>query len=162
LINLNTCSDKPKIVLKDNTQLFDSLNTYKAKLVDLKALNDSLVKDYNNNKIIKDSIVYHVQTKYLPVFDTITNDTIECLPKQQVDTIINTYENLLSNCDTVIAVKDSVINNLEVQNSIKDTVIFNYQSNEKVLKKEVKRQKRKKWLFGGVGVAVGYFLGKIF
>lgn len=161
LFNWNSCNKQP-IKLKNNTHLFDSLKTYKDELVVLKALNDSLVVEYQNNKIVKDSLVINVKTKYIPVYDTLTNEIVDCLPKPHVDTLINTYEDLLVDCDSLISTKDDIISNLDVQSTIKDTIIVKYQSNEVVYRKEIKKQKRKKWKFGVVGTAIGYVLGKIF
>lgn len=148
--------------LKDNTTLLNSLEIYKAELVDLKRLNDSLELSYQNNKNLKDSIVYDIRTRYKTYYDTITNDTIECLPKIYVDKVVLTYENLLNDSDTLIKVKSLTIENLTTQNTIKDTIINNYQDNELIYKQEIKKQKKKKWLFGAAGTGIGYFLGKIF
>ena len=161
LLNWNGCNKQP-IKLKDNTSLFDSLETYKDELIVLKALNDSLVVEYQNKKIVKDSLVINVKTKYITVYDTLTNEIVDCLPKPYVDTLINTYEALLVDCDSINSTKIDIIDNLENQNTIKDTIIVNYQSNEVVYKKEIKKQKRNKWKFGISGGVIGYVLGKIF
>lgn len=148
--------------IKDNSAYFETIKIYESELADLREKNDSLEISYQNNKNVKDSIVYDIRKRYITIYDTLTNDTIECLPKNYVDTIVLTYENLLNDADTLIKVKSLTIDNLTIQNTIKDTIIDKFQHNELVYKQEIKKQKRKKWLFGGVGVGIGYVLGKIF
>lgn len=162
VILLQSQCDRPEPIYKDNTQLFNKLEVYKSKLAVLTSLNDSLEVSYKKSKQIKDSVVYTYQKKYIAVYDTITNELVDCLPKPYVDTIITTYEGLLSDCDTLNQTKDGIIENLTVQNTTKDTIIVNFEANEKVFKKELKKQKRNKWKFGVVGSAAGYVLGKIF
>jgi len=74
----------------DNSDLNDSLKVLKSEIDVLSVLNDSLSNSYVNSKNIKDSVVYRTKTKYITIFDTITNDTINCLPKIYVDTLIFT------------------------------------------------------------------------
>ena len=162
LLLKNGCNEKPIPNHKDNTALLDSLKIYKAELAVLKNLNDSLVVTYQNNKITKDSLVIHTQTKYITVYDTLTNDSIKCLPEIYVDSLVLTYENLLLDADTLIKVKSRTIDNLMVQNEIQDTVITNYQHNEGIYQQEIKKQKKKKWTFGIVGSGIGYVIGKLF
>lgn len=160
---LDKCSDNSTTKeLKDNTILLEKLKPLKAELAVLRAKNDSLELSYQNKKNVKDSLVIRTKTKYITVYDTLTKDTYPCLPKVYVDTIVLTYENLLNDADTIIKVKSLTIENLTTQNTIKDTIINNYQNNELIYKQEIKKQKNKKWLFGGVGAGIGYFLGKIF
>ena len=150
LLIFKGCGNKPI----DNSHLFNKLDTYKAELTDLKALNDSLVISYQNKKIVKDSLVVNVKTKYITVYDTVTNEVVEALPKPYVDTLIYTYEDLLTDCDSINSTKNNMIDNLEAQNNIKDTIIVNKD-------KEIKKQKRKKFgafLKGlGIGLVGGLF-----
>jgi hypothetical protein len=150
LLIFKGCGNEPI----DNSHLFNKLDTYKTELNDLKALNDSLVISYQKKKKVKDSIVINVKTKYITVYDTVTNDTADCLPKPYVDTLINIYEDLLTNCDSLNSTKNNMIDNLEAQNNIKDTIIINKD-------KEIKKQKRKKFgafLKGlGLGLVGGLF-----
>ena len=124
----------------------DDLKPLEAELSGLKALNDSLEVSYQTKKIIKDSLVIRTKTKYITIYDT-----LECLPKKNVDSLIVSYEDVINEADTLLKVKSLTIVNLTKQNDIKDDVIHNQ-------KREIKIQKRKKWLFLGVG----YLLGKVF
>lgn len=155
------CNETPKEI-KDNTELLDRLKPLEVELAVLRAKNDSLELSYQNKKNVKDSVVIRYETKYIPYYDTMTNDTALCLPKKYVDTLVLSYENIINEADTLIKVKSLTIDNLTAQNEIKDTLINNYQDNELVYKKEIKKQKRKKWLFFGGGVGVGYLIGKLF
>ena len=131
------------------TKVNDKINELKPledELSDLKALNDSLEVSYQTKKIIKDSLVIRTKTKYITIYDT-----LECLPKKNVDSLIVSYEDVINEADTLLKVKSLTIVNLTKQNDIKDDVIHNQ-------KREIKIQKRKKWLFLGVG----YLLGKVF
>jgi len=150
LLIFKGCGNKPI----DNSHLFNKLDKYKTELTDLKALNDSLVISYQNKKKVKDSLVVNVKTKYITVYDTVTNEVVEALPKPYVDTLIYTYEDLLTDCDSINSTKNNMIDNLEAQNNIKDTIIVNKD-------KEIKKQKRKKFgafLKGlGIGLVGGLF-----
>jgi hypothetical protein len=83
------------------------------------------------------------------------------LPKVHVDSLIYTYESLILDADTIIKVQSIQITNLEQQNDIKGKMIFNYQTNEKVLIKSVKKERRNKWLFGAGGFGLGFLTGKL-
>lgn len=148
--------------IKDNTELLDKLIPLEAELAVLKAKNDSLELSYQNKKNVKDSVVIRYKNEYIPYYDTITNDTALCLPKKYVDTLVLSYQNIINEADTLIKVKSLTIDNLTVQNTIKDTIINNYQDNELIYKEEIKKQKKKKWLFFGGGVGIGYIFGKLF
>ena len=150
-----------KIELIDNSNHLHQIDSLKTANDSIKALSDSLQINYSAGKNIKDSLVIRIKTRYISVYDTISNEVVECLPKVHVDSLIMTYESLILDADTIINVQSIQISNLEQQNNIKDTLINNYQLNEKVLIKSVKKERRNKWLFGGVGVGVGYLIGKI-
>ena len=150
-----------KIELVNNSYELRQIDSLKTANDSIKALSDSLLNNYSEATILKDSLVIRIKTRYISVYDTISNEVVECLPKIHVDSLINTYESLILDADTIIKVQSIQISNLEQQNNIKDTLINNYQLNEKILMKSVKKERRNKWLFGGVGVGVGYLIGKI-
>ena len=94
-------------------------------------------------------------------YDTITNDSIECLPRPYVESLTESFEYVLEQSDSLIVSKNNEIDNLEKQNEIKDTIIINYQANEKEYTKALKKEKRKKWLFGVGGFISGVIVGKL-
>ena len=146
----------------DNSDLKDSLNNLKSEIAVLSVLNDSLTNSYVNSKNIKDSVVYRTKTKYITVFDTITNDTINCLPKIYVDTLVFTYENVIKECDSLIVVKDSIIVKQQDVISVQDTMILNHEKNEQTLIKQVRKEKRKSWFKSAVSFVGGLLIGKAF
>ena len=150
-----------KVELFDNSEQLNRIDILKTANDSIKALSDSLLNNYSEEKVVKDSIVFRIKTRYISVFDTISNEVVECLPKVHVDSLISTYESLILDADTIIGIQQIHITNLIEQNNIKDTLINNYQLNEKVLMKSVKKERRNKWLFGGVGAGIGYLIGKI-
>ena len=152
--------------LIDNSKLKHKVENLKSKISILSVSNDSLTKKYTDGKKIKDSVLFQTKTRYISIYDTILNDTIECLPKIHVDTIISTFENIIEKADSLIAVKDTIISNQKDVIIIQDTIIINNEINEKKLKKQVKKEKRKgNWkfvkgiIFGG---SLGYIAGKLF
>ena len=144
----------------DNSLIKDRLNNLKSEIAVLSVLNDSLTNSYVNSKNIKDSVVYRTKTKYITVFDTITNDTINCLPKIYVDTLVFTYENVIKECDSLIVVKDSIIVKQQDVISVQDTMILNHEKNEQTLIKQVRKEKRKGWFKSAVSFVGGFILGK--
>jgi len=158
---LEKCNDTPQPQPKDNSALFNSLKVYETELVVLKRVNDSLITDFINNKIIKDSIIYDVRKSHILIYDTLRNDNVKYYSEFQVDTIVDVYENLLLDADTLISNQDSIIVNLTVQNTTKDTIINNFKHNEKALKKEIKKQKRKTFFGSAISFAVGLVTGKV-
>lgn len=150
-----------KIELVNNSYELRQIDSLVAANDSIKALNDSLQLNYSEGKNIKDSLVIRIKTRYTPIYDTLTKDTIECLPKVYVDSLIMTYESLILDADTIIKVQSIQITNLELQNDIKDQLILNYQTNEKVLIKSVKKERRNKWLFGAGGFLGGLLIGKL-
>ncbi len=78
-----------------------------------------------------------------------------------VDSLVATYESLILDADTIIKVQSIQINNLEQQNDIKDTLLLHYKTNEKVLIKAVKKERRNKFLFGIGGFISGVIVGKL-
>jgi hypothetical protein len=151
--------NEPKLI--DNSIQLKQIDSLKAANDSIKVLSDSLQINYSESKNIKDSLVYRIKTRYIPIYDTLTNEVIECLPKIHVDSLIYTYESLILDADTIIKVQSIQIDNLEQQNNIKDTLIQNYQTNEKVLIKSVKKERRNKWLFGAGGFGLGFLTGKL-
>jgi len=144
----------------DNSDLKDSLNNLKSEIAVLSVLNDSLTNSYVNSKNIKDSVVYRTKTKYITVFDTITNDTINCLPKIYVDTLIFTYENVIKEADSLLVVKDNIITKQKDVINKQDTMILNHEKNEQTLIKQVRKEKQKGWFKSAVGFVGGVILGK--
>ncbi|HRN42816.1 MAG TPA: hypothetical protein PK649_12195 [Vicingus sp.] len=151
--------NEPQLI--DNSIQLQQIDSLVSANDSIKALNDSLQLNYSERKNIKDSLVIRIKTRYIPIYDTLTNEVIECLPKINVDSLIYTYENIILDADTIIKVQSIQINNLEQQNNIKDTLIQNYQTNEKVLIKSVKKERRNKWLFGASGFGLGFLTGKL-
>lgn len=150
-----------KIELVNNSYELRQIDSLQTANDSIKALSDSLQSNYSEGKNIKDSLVYRIKTRYISVYDTISNEVVECLPKMYVDSLIYTYESLILDADTIIKVQSLQIVNLEQQNNIKDTLIQNYKTNEKVLIKSVKKERRNKWLFGGFGFGLGFLTGKL-
>ena len=155
------CDNEP-LQIKDNTKLLEKLKPIEAELAVLRAKNDSLTNHYADVKNIKDSVVYRTKTKYITIFDTITNDTIDCLPKPHVDTIINTYENVIKAADSMLVVKDTIIKKQEHVISVQDTIISNHEKNEATLIKQVNKEKRKGWARTFIGSVGGFLVGKAF
>lgn len=154
-----TCNEVP---LNDNTNLFNRIDSLKSKNDSLKLRDDSLSVNYSLSKEIKDSVVFRIKTRYLSVYDTVSQQTVDCLPKVHVDSLIITYEDVIGKAESIIEVKDEQIYILDQMNETKDTLIENFQQNEVVLNKEIKKQKKKKWIFGIVGASFGYVAGKLF
>lgn len=150
-----------KVELFDNSEQLNRIDSLKIANDSIKALSDSLQINYSESKNIKDSLVIRYKTRYISVYDTISNEVVECMPKMYVDSLIYTYESLILDADTIIKVQSIQIENLEQQNNIKDTIILNYQTNEKVLIKSVKKERRNKWLFGTAGFGLGFLTGKL-
>ena len=150
-----------KIELVNNSYELRQIDSLVAANDSIKALSDSLLNNYSEATILKDSLVIRIKTRYISVYDTISNEVVECLPKVHVDSLIMTYEGLILDADTIINVQSIQISNLEQQNNIKDTLILNYQLNEKVLMKSVKKERRNKWLFGAGGLIGGFLIGKL-
>ena len=156
-----TNNDLPII---DNSELKQKVESLKSEISILNASNDSLTKTYADSKNLKDSVLFRTKTRYITIFDTITNDTIDCLPKIYVDTLILSFENVIAEADRKISVQDSLIDKQSETISIQDTIISNDKHNIENLKKEVKKEKRKgngKAAKGGVvGLVMGFILGK--
>lgn len=150
-----------QVELVNNTYELQQIDSLKAANDSIKALSDSLQINYSESKNIKDSLVIRFKTRYISVYDTISNEVVECLPKVHVDSLISTYEGLIIDADTIIKVQSIQIDNLEQQNEFKDQLIMNYQTNEKVLIKSVKKERRNKWLFGIGGFISGVIVGKL-
>ena len=109
-----------KIELVNNSHELRQIDSLVAANDSIKALNDSLQLNYSDSKNIKDSLVIRIKTRYIPIYDTLTKDTIECLPKVYVDSLIMTYESLILDADTIIKVQSIQITNIEQQNEFKD------------------------------------------
>lgn len=150
-----------QVELVNNTYELQQIDSLVAANDSIKAFGDSLQINYSESKNIKDSLVIRFKTRYISVYDTISNEVVECLPKVHVDSLISTYEGLIIDADTIIKVQSIQIDNLEQQNEFKDQLIMNYQTNEKVLIKSVKKERRNKWLFGIGGFISGVIVGKL-
>ena len=154
--------DKPKEVIIDNSRLLNKIDSLELNYDVLKANSIQLELAYQKQKQRKDSVVYKLKNQYIMVYDTITNDTVECLPKPYVDNLVQSFEYVLESSDSLISAKTLQIESLEHISEVKDTVILNYQLNEKSFKKALRKEKRKKWLFGIGGFGFGYLFGKSF
>lgn len=154
--------EKPKEVLIDNTELLKERDSLKLIYDVLKANSINMELAYQKEKERKDSVVYKVKNQYKMIYDKITKDTVECLPKPYVKDLIFTYENTINKADSLIAGKTMQIESLEHINDVQDTIISNYQTNEEMLLKAVKKEKRKKWKFAAGGFGFGFLTGKSF
>lgn len=152
--------NEPQLI--DNSSQLLQIDSLKEEYALLKKQSTIQEVELEKAKKRKDSIVYVTQNHYIMAYDTTTKDSVECLPKPYVDSLCDAFEYVLEQSDSVIAVKSSQIDNLETQNNIKDSVIINYQTNEKVLIKSVKKERRNKWKFGGAGLGLGFLIGKAF
>jgi hypothetical protein len=161
LFLLRSC-DKPKETIIDNSHLLNKIDSLELNYDVLKANSIQLELAYQKQKERKDSVVYKLKNQYIMVYDTITKDTVECLPKPYVDNLVLSFEYVLESSDSLISVKSSQIGNLEQQNNIKDTIILSHKQQVNELQKSVKKEKRKKWLFGVTGFGFGYLFGKSF
>lgn len=150
-----------KVELVNNTYELQQIDSLKVANDSIKALSDSLLNNYSEAKIVKDSLVYRIKTRYISVYDTISNEVVECLPKIHVDSLIYTYENLILDADTIIKVQSIQINNLEQQDDLKDTIILSHKQQVNELQKSVKKEKRNKFLFGIGGFISGVIVGKL-
>jgi len=162
VVLFQTQCNGPEKELKDNSELFKKLKVLQPQLDSLELLAGNLTVELNIEKERKDSIIIRLKPKYITITDTITGDIVDCLPKEHVDTLIRTYEGLLDKADKLSGVKDNQILNLEEQSTTKDNIITNLEENEETLKQTLKKEKGKKWKFGGVGVVIGYVIGKVF
>lgn len=150
-----------QVELVNNTYELQQIDSLKTANDSIKALSDSLQVNYSEAKIVKDSLVVRYTSRYVTYYDTTTQKVYNCLPMVYVDSLVATYESLILDADTIIKVQSIQITNLEQQNNIKDTLINNYQTNEKVLIKSVKKERRNKWLFGAGGFGLGFLTGKL-
>ena len=152
LLAYNSCRKvNPTVDIIDNSELLNKIDSLELNYDVLKANSINLELAYQKQKERKDSVVYKLKNQYIMVYDTITKDTVECLPKPYVDNLVLSFEYVLEASDSLISVKSSQIQNLEQQNTVKDTIIVNYQLNEKTYKKSLRKEKRKKWLYGVTG-----------
>ena len=154
--------NNPEPIFKDNKELLDRIDVLVPQYDSLALLAGNLSVQLEIEKNKKDSIVYKLKPHYITVHDTVLGKDIDCLPKPHVDNLISTYEDLLEKQDTLISVKDKQIVNLETQNTTKDTIIDNFKENEIFYEETIKKEKGKKWTWGGAGAILGYVLGKIF
>lgn len=151
-----------KVELIDNSSQLHQIDSLKSANDSIKFLSDSLQVNYSEAKIVKDSLVIRYTSRYVTYYDTTTRKVYNCLPMAHVDSLVATYESLILDADTIIKVQSIQINNLETQNDIKDTLLLHYQTNEKVLIKSVKKERRNKLKFGGAGLGLGFLIGKAF
>lgn len=109
-------------------------------------------------------------TRYIQVKQSLTaEDSINC-PE-----VVDKCNTIINACDSVILSKDSIIHDHEVKDSlneadknilkeqvnIKDQLYKNEQSEHDKTKKQLRKEKRKKWLFGATGLLSGFGLGKV-
>ena len=161
LLFSNTCN-KPKPVLIDNSKYINKIDSLESEYKGLKYKSAKFELEYEKAKAKKESVVYLTKHHYIMTYDTITNDSVECLPKPYVESLTKSFEYVLEQSDSLIVAKNNQIKNLELQNTTKDTIINNYQTNEKTLTKALRKEKRKKWLWGAGGLGLGYLFGKSF
>ena len=162
ILSLLRGCDKPKEIIIDNSHLLNKIDSLELNYDVLKANSINLELAYQKEKQRKDSVVYKLKNKYVMAYDTTTKDSIECLPKPYVDNLVLSFEYVLESSDSLIASKTLQIESLEHISEVKDTIILNYQLNEKTYKKSLRKEKRKKWLFGVTGFGFGYLFGKSF
>lgn len=160
LFQSTTCNDHDVQLFGIVEQLnrIDSLRQHNDSL---KLRDDSLTVNYSIAIVFKDSFVMRLKNKYITIYDTISQQTVDCLPKNEVDSLIMTYEAVIGSAEAVIEVKDEQIYILDKTNETKDTIIENMQVNEETLKKSLKKEKRKKFVWGGFGFGIGYLFSKV-
>jgi len=154
VLSLQRCDEK-NVPVHNNSENFEKIEFLKDELNELSVLNTSLSIKYKEVLQRKDSVRMMVKNKYIQVFDTISQTTIDCLPKEYVDSLIFMQDSTDKICGQNLSVKDSIIENLTNQNNIKDTIIID-------LKKEIKRQKRGKIKAFIVGIGTGAFIRQLF
>jgi len=169
ILFLNRCE---KLEIKEikkisNKNLLNKIEVLKPKLDSIKNYSFILEKKYNNLKIKKDSVLIKFKNKYITIKDTINSIDVNYLSENNVDTIINVYEDIIINSDSIIKTKNKAIENLESQCFIKDTIIDNQNKNNNILEnnltvinKKLKKEKKQKWNFGLFGLMLGYIIGK--
>lgn len=151
--------NEPELV--NNTYELQQIDSLVAANDSIKAFGEVLELKLTEAKKRKDSIVYVTKNHYIMAYDTITKDSVECLPKPYVDSLSEAFEYVLEQSDSVIAIKSIQINNLEQQNNLKDTIILSHKSQVNELQKTIKKEKRNKFLFGIGGFISGVIVGKL-
>lgn len=161
LLLMNTCN-KPQAQINDTSKYENAIDSLVVVNNKIKYNNEKLEIKLDEAKRKKDKVVYVTKNHYIMAYDTLTNDSVECLPKPYVDSLAESFEYVLAASDSLIVGKDIEIDNLEKQNNIKDTIIVQLKNNEEVLQKSLKKEKKKKWRWGIGGLGLGYLFGKSF
>lgn len=148
------CNEDSQVVDDEtNKELFEKLDDLHYEITQLKDVNDNLTLQLDTLKNTKEEKIIKYESYYKTYFDTITNDSVECLPKQQVDSIKYVYEEIIEKQDTLLKVKTLTINKLTESDSTKTIIITNQ-------KHIIKKEKPKKWKWGIGGFIGGFLLGK--
>ena len=169
ILFLLTCNDKPannnKEIQKQNTILKSQVRTLEKEYSILSDLSDNLKVAYNDALKNQKNASESIKTKYITIYapsqeDTTKKDTVECLPKIHVDSLINAQDSVNKIASKRFYADSLRIDNLLAQNGKKDTIIQNDSLIIADQKREIKKHKRKKWTFLGLGVISGFILGK--
>lgn len=143
-------------LVDDNERLTTQIDILNKKLSILSVLNDSLSVDYINALNKKDSVRIVIKTKYIAIVDTISQDTIECLPKKYVNELINSQDSFNLIASKSLSVKNDMIGLLTETNSIKDTIINNKDEIIEIKDDEIKQHKKGKVKSFIVGLITGF------
>lgn len=150
-----------KVELVNNNYELQQIDSLRQEYALLKKQSTLQEVELEKAKKRKDSVVYVTKNHYIMAYDTITKDSVECLPKPYVDSLCDAFEYVLDQSDSLLLTKNSEITNLEKIVKKDSVVISNYQQNEQVLIKSVKKERRNKWLFGAGGFGLGFLTGKL-
>lgn len=161
LLFTKSCN-KPQEVIVDNSPLLEKIDSLTLEYVTIKQNADQWETAYEQQKARKDSIIIKTKLKYITIVDSSTNDSIKCLPEEDVNNLVDSFEYIISVADSTISLKNSQILNLEERQELCDTIISNFEHNEEVLKETLKVEKRKKWKFAAGGVGIGFILGTFY
>jgi hypothetical protein len=157
-LKFDRCNE-PELV--NNTHELQQIDSLRQEYALLKKQSTLQEVELEKAKKRKDSVVYVTKNHYIMAYDTITKDSVECLPKPYVDSLCDAFEYVLDQSDSLLLTKNSEITNLEKIVKKDSVVISNYQQNEQVLIKSVKKERRNKWLFGIGGFISGVIVGKL-
>jgi hypothetical protein len=142
--------------LKENKYFTSKIDSIKNEYSILSDLNDSLKVRYINGLNKENNTRELIRIKYRTIHDTISNDTIECLPKEYVNELISVQDSLNVITKEGFIVKDEMIELLKSTNNLKDSIILNDKSIIDCSQEEIKKHKRGKikYFFTGIGVGL--------
>lgn len=146
-------------LIDDNERLTTQIDILNKELAILSVLNNSLSIDYINTLNKQDSVRIVIKTKYITIVDTISQDTIECLPKKYVEELINSQDSVNLIASKSLKVKDDMMSVLVETNAIKDTIISNKDEIIDIKDDEIKKHKKGKIKSFFAGLITGFVGG---